>query len=521
MKLISADSVITSAGRVGDAILVDGGRIVQVGERSELLRSDMTEERYPGSCIIPGLRDAHIHVVPYAGLLSGCSLKAATSIDDLVGRLADFARRRSMDASVVATRFDDESLAERRLPTRIDIDRAVPNRPAVIYRYCGHIAVANSMALAASGITEHTADPEGGTIDRDETGLPTGVLRETAAGLIGPALSRGGTLDPDALVSALEGLASMGITSVGAMIGYGESPSEKLEAEIELWRTIARRLPIRVHGIVITDSPDRLEWAAEVLSTSGPRLRWLGVKRFADGSLGGHTAAMRDSFADADGLGTYRLTSADEAIARRSVEMGGVAAIHAIGDRAVSGVLDTFERLIAGGAEPAALRMEHVSIIDPPLLERFARLGVTAVIQPAFLASENQWVAARVGPEREAWVYPFRSMRQLGIPMAGSSDCPVEPPHPLWGMAAAIDRYGITPAEALDPLTALDLFTVGGARTLREPPPLAVGSPADLVIVDVDPSAGDARTIREAVVLDTYVDGDVVEVDRSVPTWVD
>jgi predicted amidohydrolase YtcJ len=521
MKLISSESVVTADGRVGNAIVVHGGRVVHVGDRQELVRSHMVEERYPGSFIIPGLRDAHIHVVPYAALMSGCSLKSATSMDDLIERLADFAGRRPEDASVVATRFDDESLVERRLPTRVELDRAVPDRPAVIYRYCGHIAVANSMALAASGITEHTADPEGGSIDRDDIGLPTGVLRETAAGLIGPALSRGGTLDPDALISALEGLASIGITSVGAMIGYGESPSEKLEAEIELWRTVARRLPIRVHGIVITDDADRLEWAADALSNSGPRLRWLGVKRFADGSLGGHTAAMREPFADVDSLGTFRLTAADEAIARRSVEMGGVAAIHAIGDRAVSGVLDTFERLIAVGADPTALRMEHVSIIDPPLAERFAQLGVTAVIQPAFLASESQWVFDRVGPDREAWVYPFRSMSELGIPMAGSSDCPVEPPHPLWGMAAAIDRYGITPDEALDPLAALGLFTVGGARTLREPPPLAVGSPADLIVVDVDPSTATADSIHDAIVLDTYVDGEVVDVDRSLSTWVD
>lgn len=521
MKLISADSVVTADGRVGDALLVHGGRVVQVGEREELVRSDMVEERYPGSCIIPGLRDAHIHVVPYAALLSGCSLKSATSLDDLVDRLADFARRRKGDESVVATRFDDESLAERRLPTRVELDRAVPDRPAVVYRYCGHIAVANSMALAASGITEHTPDPEGGSIDRDDHGVPTGVLRETAAGLIGPALSRGGTLDPDALVTALQGLASIGITSVGAMIGYGESPSEKLEAEIDLWRAVARRLPIRVHGIVITDDADRLEWAADALSNGGPRLRWLGVKRFADGSLGGHTAAMRAPFADVDSLGTYRLTAADEAIAQRSVAMGGVAAIHAIGDRAVSDVLNAFERLIAAGADPAALRMEHVSIIDPPLAERFAQLGVTAVVQPAFLASESQWVFDRVGPDREAWVYPFRSMSELGIPMAGSSDCPVEPPHPLWGMAAAIDRHGITPSEALDPLAALGLFTVGGARTLREPPPLAVGSPADFVVVDVDPSSATAEAIRGAIVLDTYVDGEAVDFDRSRPIWVD
>lgn len=201
--------------------------------------------------------------------------------------------------------------------------------------------------------------------------------------------------------------------------------------------------------------------------------------------------------------------------------MGGVAAIHAIGDRAVSGVLDIFERLIASGADPAALRMEHVSIIDPPLAERFAKLGVTAVIQPAFLASESQWVFDRVGADREAWVYPFRSMGELGIPMAGSSDCPVEPPHPLWGMAAAIDRHGITPDEALDPLDALGLFTVGGARTLREPPPLAVGSPADLIVVDIDPSTATAASIHDATVVDTYVDGEVVDVDRSRSIWVD
>jgi predicted amidohydrolase YtcJ len=519
--LVSAEGVITSDGRIGDAILVEGGNVVAIGSRSDLVTPHVTEERYPGAWIIPGLRDAHLHPVPYAALLSGCSLKTAGSIDGLVQRLAAYAAGIPTDSPVVATRFDDEHLTEHRLPTREDLDRAVPDRPAVIYRYCGHVAVANSRALAASGITADTPDPDGGTIDRDRDGQPTGVLRETAAGLITPALSRGGAVDPDALVGALRGLAGLGLTSIGAMIGYGESPSEKLEAEVELWCSVAPRLPITVHGFVITDSADQLAWAADRMSHAGRRLRWRGVKRFADGSLGGHTAAMRHPYADHPTSGTLRLTQADESIARTCIELGGTVAIHAIGDRAVEGVLDVFDRLRAGGASPSSLRMEHASIADPGLIDRLARTGAHAVIQPAFLASESAWVTDRVGPKRAGWVYPFRSMRDAGIPLAGSSDSPVEPPHPLWGMAAAVDRHGISVDEALTALQALRLFTDGAAAALGEPRPLASGSPADFVVLDTDLRSADPAAIRDAVVLDTWVDGTPVPVDRSRVTWVD
>lgn len=519
-KLVAADAVITSAGIVGNAVLVSDGRVAAIGDHADLRRSDLVEERYPGAFIAPGFRDAHIHAVPYAALLGGCSLKNAKSIDDLVDRLARFAATLEPGAPVVATRFDDESLVDGRLPDRTDLDRAVPDRPAVIYRYCGHVAVANSAALLASGIDASTPDPDGGSLDRVDD-APTGVLRETAAGLIAPALARGGSLDPTLLLAGLERLATLGITSIGAMIGYGEQPSEKLEAEIDLWCEIARDLPIKVHGITITDDPRQLATAREALNNAGARLRWLGVKRFADGSLGGHTAAMCSPFSDVDTTGTYRLTDADAAIARTCAEMGGMVCIHAIGDRAVGGVLDVFTDLVNGGADPAALRMEHVSIIDPEQILRFAELGVTASIQPAFLASESAWLGDRVGPRRAHWVYPFASMRDAGIPLAGSSDCPVEPPHPLWGMAAAVDRHGIAPLEALTPREALGLFTFGAARAVREPEPLSSGSAADLVILDTNLISATAAEIHDCEVLATYVDGHALDLDRSLPTWVD
>jgi predicted amidohydrolase YtcJ len=448
--LITADAVATGEGMLGDSTLVVDGRVAAVGAREDLETDGMELKHYPGATLIPGLRDAHLHPVPYAALLDGCSLKQARNVEDLQHRLAEYAMTLDEGQPVVATRLDDKDLAERRLPTRQDLDVAVPDRPAVIYRYCGHVAVVNTAALAASNITAETPNPEGGSIDKAADRTPSGVLRETATGLVAPALARGGRLLRDeALLSALRGLAGIGITSIGAMIGYGERPFEHLESELELWRRVAYRLPIRVHGFAITDTAPRLEDAARLLGNCGRRLRWAGVKRFADGSLGGHTAAMNTPFSDLATLGTLRLTDIDEAVAEKSIELGGVVAIHAIGDRAVDGVLSIFERLIARGAKPDDLRMEHVSVISPVQVARFADLGVTAVVQPAFLASEFDWVEDRVGPRRAAWLYPFRSLLESGIPMAGSSDCPVEPPQPLWGMAAAMDRYGIAPDQRL------------------------------------------------------------------------
>lgn len=520
-RVITADRVVAPSGVIGNAVRIDNGRIVAIGSHTDLRDGASVADTFVGGTLIAGLRDAHIHAVPYAALLRGCSLKSASTMEELQDRIVAHARTLPTGSPVVATRFDDETLVPRRLPTRVELDAAISNRPVVIYRYCGHIAVANSRALAESGITDTTPDPDGGVIDRDLHGQPTGVLRETAVGLIAGALARGGHLELQHLVDGLTRLAGLGLTSIGAMIGYGESPSEELAAEAELWREVATDLPIKVHGFAIADTPDQLDQAAVTIGGASERLRWLGVKRFSDGSLGGHTAAMHSRFSDVDTTGTYRLTPADAVVARHSLARGGMVAVHAIGDRAVSGVLDLFEELIAEGANPADLRMEHASVIDPDQIERFARLGVTAAIQPAFLASESDWIDQRVGVDRLGWVYPFRSLLEAGVPMAGSSDSPVEPPHPLWGMAAAMDRYGITTDERLNGAETLDLFTSGGAAALREPEPLSVGSPADLVVLDVNPATATAQEVHEATVLETYVDGEPVEVDRSLPTWVD
>ena len=519
--VLVADAVLTGRGAIGNAIGIEQGTVTAVGESQEIVRDGDHVVVYDGGFITPGFRDAHIHAIPYAALLSGCSLKSAGSIADLVDRLATFARSQPPGVPIVALRFDDESLIERRLPTRADLDAAVPDRPAVIYRYCGHIAVANSRALSDSGIDTETADPDGGIIDRYESGEPTGVLRETAAGLIATSLARGAPLPAADLIDGLTRLGGLGITSIGAMIGYGESPHEKLAAESELFRDVAGDLPIRVHALSIASTPADLSSSANTLTDAGDRLKWLGVKRFSDGSLGGHTAAMCSPFSDVDTTGTYRLTDDDIAVSRHSLKLGGMVAIHAIGDRAISEVLEVFGVLLSQGAAARDLRMEHVSVASPQLVADFARIGAIAVVQPAFLASEKGWLGKRLGSERMAWAYPFRSMLRAGITLAGSSDSVVEPPHPLWGIAAAMDRHGIIPYEALTGIEALDMFTSGGAAALREMDPLSVGSPADLVVVDCDFRTATPDQIHRAHVLDTYVDGHRLHVDRNQPTWGD
>ena len=518
--VLTAGAIVSGKGHLGTAIAIEDETIVDIGDARVLRRPSDRVVAYDGGFVVPGFRDAHIHAIPYAALLNGCSLKAATSIDDLITRLSAYARSLPPGAPVVASRFDDESLVEKRLPTRQDLDRAVPDKPAVIYRYCGHIAVANSAALKASGITQGTPDPPGGALDR-EAGEPTGVLRETATGLVSGALARGAPLPAANLIDGLTRLAGLGITSIGAMVGYGESPHEKLHAESELFRDIAAALPLRVNAISIASTPGTLNASAAAMTGAADRLTWLGVKRFSDGSLGGHTAAMCSPFSDVDTMGTYRLTADDVAVSRHSLALGGMVAIHAIGDRAVDDVLNVFEDLVAGGANPADLRMEHVSVASPQLVARFAETGVIAVVQPAFLASESTWLPKRLGVRRLPWAYPFRSMLRAGITVAGSSDSPVEPPHPLWGMAAAMDRHGINPDQALTGLEALDMFTTGAAMAMREPAPMEVGSPADLVVIDQDMRVASPDEVRGASVLDTYVGGQRVEVDRGLSTWVD
>lgn len=403
--------------------------------------------------------DHHFHPLGFAALVNGLELFDAADLEEVLSRVVSFADR--VEGPVIGQRLNDDGLAEGRLPTRDDLDDVTGDRPVLIYRYCGHIAVANSATLSLAGVDASTQDPEGGSYDRDGSGRPTGVLRETAIQAVSAALAPQVTGPPDsAILRALGSLTAMGIGSVTGIVSMGEPLWCGVRDELDALCRLAPALPIDVDVLVVAANPQELAEAAEKIRNSQGRIRFLGWKEFADGSFGGHTAAMHDPFTDQpETTGTDRLDPERVMeMARASMMLGGSVAIHAIGDRANDRVLDLFEELIGMGADPERLRVEHASLLTDAAIERMARLGVTASVQPAFLASEGGWLGKRLGDERMNRVYPFRSLLEAGVPLIGGSDSPVEHPDPEVGINSAIRRPGFNPSESLSEDQAISLF---------------------------------------------------------------
>ena len=461
-------------------MIVEDGRIVELTRRGEVGNMDMSiHERAE---ILPAFTDSHIHPVGYAALVAGTSVMGAETLEDLRDLLGGAAARTPSGRLVIAQRLDDTRLG--RLPTRRDLDLAVPDRPTIVYRYCGHVAVVNTAALDLVGVGSDTPDPAGGSYDRDPDGVPTGVLRETALDHVADALGPlEPTLEDDQVLAAMHGLAALGIGHIGGIVAATQGMWCGVGDELGILCRLAPDLPIDMDLMVIADDAAALWEAQRRIDDAGARLRFWGWKEFADGSLGGHTAAMHGPFTDLPTTGTLRLDP-DRArnMARTALELGGVAAIHAIGDRAVDETLDVFEGLVTEGTDPGRLRVEHASVVTDEAVARFAATGLIASIQPAFLTSEAGWVPDRLGRDRSA--YRFRAMAEAGVRILGGSDCPVERPDPLLGIAAAVQRPGWDDDQNLTVDQAVDLFTTAPARHFDRPEPLVPGSPADFVLVE-------------------------------------
>ncbi len=407
-----------------------------------------------------GYHDHHLHPFGYVGLVSGLSVMDEPDLDSLLAAVAE--RAASTEGPVIAQRLNDEGLKEQRLPTARDIDDVVPDRPVLLYRYCGHIAVANTAALTAAGMGSDTTDPPGGSFDRDSSGRPNGILRETAIVPVAAALEPF-TLPPSdqVIIESLATLPAMGITSITGIISLSDAIWCAVDDEVETLVRLAPQLPLAIDVLMIGSDPGAFAAAKDRIDKAEGPIRFLGYKDFIDGSLGGHTAAMHEPFSDRpDTRGMERFDHDNlMTMAQTSLELGGQVAIHAIGDRANDTVVDIHHELINGGAAPGSLRIEHASILQPWTISRMAALGITASVQPAFLASEESWLEKRLGTDRMANAYPFKSLLEAGIPLLGGSDSPVELPNPDIGIGAAVDRHGIGPDEALTHEEAEALFS--------------------------------------------------------------
>ncbi|MBI3070987.1 MAG: amidohydrolase [Deltaproteobacteria bacterium] len=508
-----------------DAIAVGGGRVIAVGaadvEKKKGAKTRVVDLQ--GRTVIPGFIDAHAHLVSLARSLAVVDLKGVASYEAAVARVAARAKTTKAGAWVVGRGWDQNLWGMKGFPHHDALSKATPDHPVYLSRVDGHAALLNRRGLAAVGLDPTRPappDPAGGRIERDDAGLPTGVLVDKAMDAVSGKVERPKGEALAALVKeAQTRVAAAGIVEVHEM-GIGE-------AELNVLRALAREGALTVRLVVYIDGEDPATLLAQEnrgveARIAGGMLAVRGAKFFADGALGSRGAALLEPYSDDAknaGLLTRDKASLTAAIAR-ATKAGLQVAIHAIGDRANRVVLEALEAQTAP-TKPERPRIEHAQVVHEDDVKRFAALGVVASMQPTHCTSDMAWAPARLGEKRVPRAYAWRSMLEAKVPLAFGSDFPVEEVEPILGLVAATlradgDGYptgGWNPWQRLTSAQALSAFSAGAAFAAfeeKEAGSLTVGKRADLVVVSEDPLAISAADLRDVRVEMTVVGGRVV-----------
>lgn len=503
-----------------NALAVAGGSIIAVGSGAEVRKLCTGHTRVidaAGQFVTPGFIDSHVHFLQGGLALSSVQLRDARTPDDFIERIATFARATGRGRWIERGDWDHE-LWGGELPTRGWIDAVTPDHPVWINRLDGHMALANSRALAVANITRDTPDIDGGTIVRDALGEPTGVFKDNAMALVSAAIPPSSVEQWDtALQNAMAYVASHGVTSVHNM-GYWEEYAVFQRAHA------AHTLDTRIYAAVPLTTWGKLR---DEIDARGRGNDWLSIgalKAFVDGSLGAHTAAMLEPFTDApedsgllvnDPDNLYQWTRDADAAELQVI-------VHAIGDRANRLQLDIFERVAQeNGARDRRFRIEHAQHLHAADIARFAKLGVIASVQPYHAIDDGRWADRVVGNTRAQTTYAFRSLLDSGATLAFGSDWFVAPPIPLLGIDAAVTRRtldgkhpdGWIPDQKISVEQALRSYTVAAAYAgfqEKRVGSLARGRLADFVVIDRDLTRVPVDEILGARVMLTCVGGRVV-----------
>jgi hypothetical protein len=502
------------------ALAVRGGRIVAVGRDAEVQRLAGPRTRVVdarGRMVVPGFVDSHVHFVTGGFSLASVQLRDARTREEFIRRIRDFAR--TVPAGTWITEGNwDHSLWGGELPRREWVDSVTPEHPVWISRLDGHMALANSAALRAAGVTRAVEDVEGGEIVRGPGGELTGIFKDNAMGRVDRAVPPPSAVMRDrALDAAMRYVAEQGVTGVHHVGGWDD---------LAVFRRAhaAGRLRTRIYAAVPLDSWERLRDTVAARGRGDAWLRIGGLKGYVDGSLGSHTAAFHRPFTDAPAdSGLIVTPRADLERWVRGADAAGLQVmVHAIGDRANALILDVFQEVArANGARDRRFRVEHAQHIAPADLARFGRLGVIPSMQPYHAIDDGRWAERVIGSERSLTTYAFRSLLDGGARLAFGSDWFVAPPTPLEGIYAAVTRRtlddrnpgGWVPGQRITVEEALRAYTAGAAYAgfdERERGTLQPGRAADFVLIDRDLRRIAPETIRDARVLMTVVDGRAV-----------
>ncbi len=514
LALINGNIITINPSRPqAQAVAIKNSRIIKVGENAEiesLIKKSTKVVDLNRKTVIPGLIDTHIHMAGFGKTLTEISLRGVQSIKEMQDKLKERVEKAEEEEWILGRGWDQDRLKEKRYPTRWDLDELSPNNPVVFTRVCGHVCVVNTRTLEKAGITAETTPPSGGKIDKDsKTGEPTGILRENAMDLVHRIISKPSEHQlMKACRLACQKAVEAGLTSVHWIIN----------SEVEI-RTIQKlraqkELPLRVYILIPVELFDHLVGLGLSTSFGDDMVRIGGVKIFADGSLGARTAALHKSYIDDSSTRGMMIHSKEklEELILKTHKARLQLAVHAIGDRAIEAVLTDLEKALKiQPRKDHRHRVEHASVLNKKLIKHMKKLGVIASVQPHFVVSDF-WVADRLGPKRARWAYPFKTLIQEGVQIAGGSDCPVEPINPLLGIWAAVSRKSFL-EEQISVYEALRMYTIDAAFASFEEDAkgsIEVGKLADLVVLSHDPRKVPPDKIKDIVVEMTFVEGRMV-----------
>jgi predicted amidohydrolase YtcJ len=517
------------AGKRAEALAVVGDRILAVGTRDEIMKLKGPETKIvdlEGHFVMPGFNDAHMHLASAGLEKMNVNMIGVKTLDEFRERLRVKCEAAEPGEWVVGEGWDETLWPVKILPTRWDLDEVSGKHPVYLVRVDGHLGVANTLALQLASVTVASRDPDGGKIDRDESGTPTGIVREKAERAVLAAIPKP-THEKrrQAIELALADLASHGITSAQ---DYSQWEDFQIYEDLEHEGKLTARIS---EWLTFDDSIEELNRKRDSHPASDNMLHTGMLKGFMDGSVGSRTAALLEPYSDDpnnSGLPQYEVAKLN-AMTKERVLAGYQIGFHAIGDKGVQMALDAFAeaekaakeakvKAVDGGSD-YRLRIEHAQITTPQQILRFKELKVIASMQPSHLLTDMNWSESRLGPKRAEHSYTWAEFLRRGVTLAFGTDYPVEPVTPFRGIYAALTRTSedgkksYYPAEKLNIEQTIAAYTTGAAFAEfaeKQKGKLETGMLADFVVLDQDITAAAPLKILETKVVRTVVGGKTV-----------
>lgn len=497
-------------------LVIKDGKVVKTGP-------DSLKNSFPGATLIdakgktllPGLIDAHGHVIGLGNNLSQLDVRGAKSVDEVTAKLKEFAKDKK--GWIIGRGWNQELWSNTRFPTAADLDKVVNDRPVILSRVDGHAIWVNSKALELANINADTSAPAGGEIIKDEFGKPTGIFIDKAETLVTqhmPATSAQSV--SNALDAAGKHLLSLGITSTH------DAGIDKTTWQVYKQRAELGTLPLRIVAMLSAASPDlNMMLKAGRYQDSQDFLSIRSVKIYADGALGSRGAALIEEYADrANHFGLMLETQQKlEQLFTLTFKNGFSANTHAIGDRANKIVLDAYQNVFKQtGGILLRNRMEHAQIVSPEDIPRFKTLKIIPSMQPVHATSDMHMAEQRLTDKQLQGAYAWQTLLNQGSTIAAGSDYPVELANPFDGLYSAITRMdhnqlpenGWRASEVLSREDALRAFTLGGAYAAHQEfkvGSLEQGKWADFILVDQDYFKVPIEQLYKTQVLQTWIAG--------------